>query len=174
MYGDLEPTNGTIKVNPKARISRFTQHHMDQLDMKVTPLAFFKNQYPEANNQDIRKHLSGFGVTGNLALQPIYSLSGGQKSRVALANITWKKPHILLLDEPTNHLDMETIEALITALNNFDGGILIVSHDAHLITSVCDELWVCEKQKISLFDGDFEDYRKKLQKSQSIRLNPKA
>ena len=81
------------------------------------------------------------GLSGNLQLQPIFSLSGGQKSRVALANITYNKPQLLLLDEPSNHLDMDTIQSLIRALNEFQGGVVVVSHDQQLITSVCDHLW---------------------------------
>jgi ATP-binding cassette subfamily F protein 3 len=162
VMGQLEPISGQVKLNPKATIARFTQHHQDQLDMKLSPLDWFKDMYPTAKPQDIRKHLGRFGVSGNLALQPIYSLSGGQKSRVAFAHVTWKKPHLLLLDEPTNHLDMETIDCLIRALNNFTGGVLIVSHDAHLISTVCDEIWVCENRQIRVFNGDFDDYRKML------------
>jgi len=160
IMGEIEPMQGMVKLNPKARVARFTQHHVDQLDIKKSPLQFFKDLYPHALPQDIRKHLGGMGITGNLALQPIYSLSGGQKSRVSLAYVTWQKPHLLLLDEPTNHLDMDTIDALIRALNNFEGGVLVVSHDAHLISTVCDQIWMCENKKITIFNGDFDDYRK--------------
>jgi len=160
MFGDLEPTSGMVKKNPKAKISRFTQHHVDQLDMKKSPLQWFQEMYPTAKPQDIRKHLGSMGLVGNLALQPVFSLSGGQKSRVALANITWNKPQVLLLDEPSNHLDLDTIESLIRALNNYGGGCIIVSHDEHLITSVCDELWICENNGITFFKGDFDDYKK--------------
>jgi len=171
MFGEIQPLGGMVKINSKARITKFTQHHMDLLDMEKTPLAFFNDKFPTAKNQDIRKHLGGMGITGNLALQPIYSLSGGQKSRVSLAFITWTKPHIILLDEPTNHLDMDTIDSLIVALNNFEGGVLIVSHDAHLITAVCNEIWVCGDEQVQLFDGDFEDYREKLLKTNKLQVN---
>lgn len=120
--------------------------------------------YPKARHQEIRKHLGSMGLTGNLALQPIWSLSGGQKSRVAFANITWNKPSLILLDEPSNHLDMETIESLIRALNQYSGGLVVVSHDEHLITSVCDQIWVCENANVTPFPGDFDDYKKMLQK----------
>jgi len=81
---------------------------------------------------------------------------------VALANITWNKPQLILLDEPSNHLDLDTIESLIRALNNYAGGCVIVSHDEHLITSVCDELWICENGGVTFFKGDFDDYKKML------------
>jgi len=103
------------------------------------------------------------GLTGKLALQPIYSLSGGQKSRVSLSYITYNKPHILILDEPTNHLDLDTVQALIQALSTFEGGLLVVSHDEHLISAVCDELWILDGHKVTQSDGDFEQYKKALQ-----------
>jgi ATP-binding cassette subfamily F protein 3 len=137
--------------------------------MQKSPLGWFQERYPKAKPQDIRKHLGQMGVQGNLALQPIFSLSGGQKSRVALANITYHNPQVMLLDEPSNHLDLDTIEALIRALNNYSGGLIIVSHDEHLITSVCDELWVCENNSITFFKGDFEDYKKKMVKSKATQ-----
>jgi len=167
MYGEIEPTSGMVKINPKAKIARFTQHHIDQLDLKKTPLQWFQEMYPKARHQDIRKHLGSMGLTGNLALQPVWSLSGGQKSRVAFANITWNKPSLILLDEPSNHLDLETIESLIRALNNYSGGLVVVSHDEHMITSVCDQIWVCENSGVAPFPGDFEDYKKMLQKRKS-------
>jgi ATP-binding cassette subfamily F protein 3 len=97
-------------------------------------------------------------------LRPMYLLSGGQKSRVAFALITWLKPHVLLLDEPTNHLDFDAINALIVALNNYEGGIVVVSHDQYFLSSVCDRLYVVNKRKVKLFEGDIEDYRKSLLK----------
>jgi len=170
ILGDLQPMMGMVKLNPKARIARFTQHHVDQLELKKSPLQWFQDMYPKAKHQDIRKHLGGMGITGNLALQPIYSLSGGQKSRVAFANITWRNPHLILLDEPTNHLDMDTVDALIRALNKWTGGVLIVSHDEHLISTVCDTIWVCANNAIQVFPGDFDDYRSSLLKSNTLYI----
>lgn len=170
ILGELQPVSGQIRINPKIRIAKFSQHHMDQLDYNKTPLAWFQEMYKEAKHQDIRKHLGMMGVTGNLAVQPIYSLSGGQKSRVALAHVTWRKPHLLLLDEPTNHLDMETIEALIRALNQYTGAVLLVSHDEHLISTVCDKLWVCDSKRVNLFGGDFDDYKALVLKNIKVRM----
>ncbi|KAK9187752.1 hypothetical protein WN944_019151 [Citrus x changshan-huyou] len=113
--------------------------------------------------QKLRAHLGSFGVTGNLALQPMYTLSGGQKSRVAFAKITFKKPHIILLDEPSNHLDLDAVEALIQGLVLFQGGILMVSHDEHLISGSVEELWVVSQGKATPFHGTFHDYTKMLQ-----------
>ncbi|RYR06462.1 ABC transporter F family member 3 isoform X2 [Arachis ipaensis] len=113
--------------------------------------------------QKLRAHLGSFGVTGNLALQPMYTLSGGQKSRVAFAKITFKKPHIILLDEPSNHLDLDAVEALIQGLVMFQGGILMVSHDEHLISGSVEELWVVSEGRVTPFQGNFQDYKKILQ-----------
>jgi ATP-binding cassette subfamily F protein 3 len=147
--------------------------------------------YPNAQPPEIRRHLGTMGITGNLQLQPIYSLSGkyllyfnsfflsfnsfspsvgGQKSRVAFANVTWKKPHLLLLDEASNHLDIDTVDALIDALNAYDGGVVIVSHDAHLISAVCEQIWVVSNQKVTPFEGDFEDYRVKTLKTSKLSV----
>ena len=100
-------------------------------------------------------------MSGHLALQPIHTMSGGQKSRVSFALLAWPKPHLMLLDEPTNHLDLETVQALVEALLEFNGGVLVVSHDEHLITSVCDTLWVAgDKTVSSPSQLDFEGYKK--------------
>lgn len=101
-------------------------------------------------------------MTGNLALRPQYLLSGGQKSRVAFAMVVWRNPHILVLDEPTNHLDIDAVNALIIALNNYKGGVVIVSHDQHLIATVCDQIWYIKDSRFKKFNGDFEDYRRAL------------
>ncbi|WZZ13164.1 hypothetical protein YC2023_106253 [Brassica napus] len=133
------------------------------MNMSVTGLWIEWGQgVPE---QKLRSHLGSLGVTGNLALQPMYTLSGGQKSRVAFAKITFKKPHLLLLDEPSNHLDLDAVEALIQGLVLFQGGICMVSHDEHLISGSVDELWVVSDGRIAPFHGTFHDYKKLLQSS---------
>ena len=93
----------------------------------------------------------------------MYLLSGGQKSRVSFAMITWEKPHILMLDEPTNHLDFDAINALIVALNNFEGGLVVVSHDEYFLSALCDKLYIVNKGRVKQFDGMLQDYRKQIQ-----------
>ncbi|KAL6348912.1 hypothetical protein AAG906_033568 [Vitis piasezkii] len=163
--GELQPSSGTVFRSAKVRIAVFSQHHVDGLDLSSNPLLYMMRCYPGVPEQKLRAHLGSFGVTGNLALQPMYTLSGGQKSRVAFAKITFKKPHIILLDEPSNHLDLDAVEALIQGLVLFQGGVLMVSHDEHLISGSVEELWVVSQGKVSPFHGTFHDYKKILQSS---------
>ncbi|KAL6986452.1 ATP-binding cassette sub- F member 3 [Sarracenia purpurea var. burkii] len=163
--GELQPSSGTVFRSAKVRIAVFSQHHVDGLDLSSNPLLYMMRCFPGVPEQKLRAHLGSFGITGNLALQPMYTLSGGQKSRVAFAKITFKKPHILLLDEPSNHLDLDAVEALIQGLVLFQGGVLMVSHDEHLISGSVDQLWAVSEGKVSPFNGTFQDYKKLLQNS---------
>lgn len=160
--GELQPISGTVFRSAKVRMAVFSQHHVDGLDLSSTPLLYMASCFPGAVEQKLRSHLGSFGISGNLALQPMYTLSGGQKSRVAFAKITFNKPHILLLDEPSNHLDLDAVEALIAGLNMFQGGVLMVSHDEHLISGSVDELWVVSQGKATPFHGTFAEYKKTL------------
>ncbi|RVW91706.1 ABC transporter F family member 3 [Vitis vinifera] len=146
--GELQPSSGTVFRSAKVRIAVFSQHHVDGLDLSSNPLLYMMRCYPvRVPEQKLRAHL------------------GGQKSRVAFAKITFKKPHIILLDEPSNHLDLDAVEALIQGLVLFQGGVLMVSHDEHLISGSVEELWVVSEGKVSPFHGTFHDYKKILQSS---------
>eukprot|EP00347_Sterkiella_histriomuscorum_P009134 403342390 len=164
LMGELQVFEGHCFIHNRLRVGVFTQHHLDSLDMRLSAVEQMMVTYPNVHSEKFRSHLGSFGISGNLALRPMYLLSGGQKSRVAFAMITWTKPHILLLDEPTNHLDFDAINALIVALNNFEGGIVVVSHDQYFLSSVCDRMYVVNKKKVKLFEGDINDYRKSLMK----------
>ncbi|KAL0331716.1 UNVERIFIED_CONTAM: ABC transporter F family member 3 [Sesamum angustifolium] len=161
--GELQPSSGTVFRSAKVRIAVFSQHHVDGLDLSSNPLLYMMRCFPGVPEQKLRGHLGSFGITGNLALQPMYTLSGGQKSRVAFAKITFKKPHILLLDEPSNHLDLDAVEALIQGLVLFQGGVLMVSHDEHLISGSVEQLWAVSEGRVTPFSGTFQDYKKLLQ-----------
>ncbi|XP_058787243.1 ABC transporter F family member 3 [Vicia villosa] len=163
--GELQPSSGTVFRSAKVRIAVFSQHHVDGLDLSSNPLLYMMRCYPGVPEQKLRGHLGSFGVTGNLALQPMYTLSGGQKSRVAFAKITFKKPHIILLDEPSNHLDLDAVEALIQGLVLFQGGILMVSHDEHLISGSVEELWIVSEGRVAPFHGSFGEYKRLLHSS---------
>ena len=116
----------------------FAQYHLEMLNWKKSALEQLEFMYPDTHMDNIRSHLAAFGISGSLALRPIYLLSGGQKSRVALAAVTMQNPHVLILDEPTNHLDMDAVNALIVALNSYSGGIVLVSHDQYFVGAVCN------------------------------------
>ncbi|GBG74985.1 hypothetical protein CBR_g19498 [Chara braunii] len=160
--GELEPTSGTVYRSPKVRMAIFNQHHVDGLDLAYTPLQYLSKCFPGVPEQKLRAQLGSFGLGGPLALQPMYTLSGGQKSRVSFAKITYLKPHILLLDEPSNHLDLDAVDALMQGLALYGGGVLMVSHDQHLITGSVDELWVVFNGNVTPFRGTFEDYKRTL------------
>lgn len=159
LIGNLELQDGYRFIHNRLRIGVFTQHHMDKLDLRLSAVEQLMTTYPLVHSDKFRAHLGSFGITGNMALRPMYLLSGGQKSRVSFAMITWEKPHILMLDEPTNHLDFDAINALIVALNNFEGGLVVVSHDEYFLSALCDKLYIVNKQKVKAFEGDLKDYR---------------
>ncbi|XP_061575934.1 ATP-binding cassette sub-family F member 3 [Cololabis saira] len=159
LMGELTPVNGVRQSHRNLKIGYFSQHHVDQLDLNVCSVELLLNKFPGRTEEEYRHQLGGFGITGELATRPVASLSGGQKSRVAFAQMTMPCPNFYILDEPTNHLDMETIEALAKALNKFRGGVILVSHDERLIRLVCKELWVCEGGKVRRIDGGFDEYR---------------
>ncbi|GFY13188.1 ATP-binding cassette sub-family F member 3 [Trichonephila clavipes] len=160
LIGDLNPIKGIRHFHRNLVIGYFTQHHVDQLDLNLSSLEFLAKRFPGKPSEEYRRQLGSFGVTGDLALQSVASLSGGQKSRVAFAAMAMLHPHFLILDEPTNHLDVETVEALGIALQNFTGGVVLVSHDEQLIEMVCKELWVCRNGSVSSISGGFSQYRK--------------
>uniref|UniRef100_A0A8C3L134 ATP binding cassette subfamily F member 3 n=1 Tax=Chrysolophus pictus TaxID=9089 RepID=A0A8C3L134_CHRPC len=135
------------------------RHHVDQLDLNISAVELLARKFPGKTEEEYRHQLGSYGVSGELAVRPVASLSGGQKSRVAFAQMTMSCPNFYILDEPTNHLDMETIEALAKALNKFRGGIILVSHDECFIRLVCHELWVCENATVTRIEGGFDQYR---------------
>lgn len=156
----ISPTAGRRDVHRNLKFGYFSQHHVDQLDMTVCSVELMAKNFPGKKSEEYRRMVGQFGVTGDLALQQICSLSGGQKSRVAFAILCGHNPNFLILDEPTNHLDIETIEALGNAILKFKGGVILVSHDERLIRMVCKELWVCSKGKVYCLEGGFDEYRK--------------
>lgn len=162
LIGQLAPTGGLISQNPRLRIGFFAQHHVDALDMNTSAVGFMQKNYPGRTDEEYRRHLGAFGITGMTGLQKLDLLSGGQKSRVAFACISLTNPHILVLDEPSNHLDIEAMDALSLALQNFQGGVLMVSHDVTMLQNVCTSLWVCDKGTVEKFPGDVNAYKKKI------------
>ncbi|XP_061861521.1 ATP-binding cassette sub-family F member 3 isoform X2 [Colius striatus] len=159
LMGELAPVRGIRHAHRNLKIGYFSQHHVDQLDLNISAVELLARKFPGKTEEEYRHQLGSYGVSGELAVRPVASLSGGQKSRVAFAQMTMSCPNFYILDEPTNHLDMETIEALAKALNKFRGGIILVSHDERFIRLVCQELWVCEKATVTRIEGGFDQYR---------------
>jgi ATP-binding cassette subfamily F protein 3 len=162
LIGALTPTSGLISANPRLRIGFFAQHHVDALDMNQSAVSFMAAKYPGKSDEEYRRHLGAFGITGMTGLQKMELLSGGQKSRVAFACLGLTNPHILVLDEPSNHLDIEAMDALSLALREFQGGVLMVSHDVTMLENVCTSLWICDNGTVTHFDGTVNDYKKRI------------
>ncbi|GMG56470.1 unnamed protein product [Ambrosiozyma monospora] len=160
LMGENHPLDGSVSKNNRLRIGYFAQHHVDAMDLNQNAVGWMSQKYPGKTDEEYRRHLGAFGITGSLSLQKMELLSGGQKSRVAFAALCLTNPHILILDEPSNHLDTSGLDALTDALKNFKGGVLMVSHDVSIINDVCNEIWVSEDGTVKRFDGDIYDYKK--------------
>ena len=159
LAGRLAPQDGTIHMSPKLRVGYFAQHQADELDLNKTPfeaMAELINGGPESG---VRGKLGQFGFNKTLQDNPIGNLSGGEKARLLFALMTHDAPHMLLLDEPTNHLDIDAREALVQALNAYEGAVVMVSHDPDMVERVADRLWLVADGGVKAFDGDLADYR---------------
>merc|ERR1712045_650936 len=173
IYGELVPTEGMIRRNSHLKMARYHQHLHELLEMELSPLDYMMKQFPAFKERDeMRKVIGRYGITGKAQTTPMKQLSDGQKCRVVFAQLSWQVPHMLLLDEPTNHLDMETIDALADAINGFDGGVILVSHDFRLIDQVAEQIWICEKQTVKKWDGDIISYKDHL-KAKVMKQNNK-
>ena len=162
LTGRLQPMAGRLFTTPKLRIGYFAQHQIDELREGDSALQHIARLMPGAPDTKARAHLGSFGLTQDKANTPVEALSGGEKARLMIAMMCRAKPHIMVLDEPTNHLDVDAREALVMALNDFPGAILLITHDPHLIEACADRLWLVENGRVAPFDGDVEDYRRRL------------
>ena len=158
LVGELDPLQGERKAHPDMRIGYFAQHTVESLVFGTTPLDHLRTLAPDVANQELRDFLGRWNFPGDRAFEVIDTFSGGEKARLALALIAYRRPNVMLLDEPTNHLDLDMREALAEALSDFDGAIVMVSHDRHLIGLVCDEYWRVAGGKVEPFDGDLDEY----------------
>ncbi|XP_076055990.1 ATP-binding cassette sub-family F member 2 [Oratosquilla oratoria] len=163
LYGELVPSAGMIRKNSHLRFARYHQHLHELLDLDVSPIDYMMKQFPELKERDeVRKIIGRYGLTGKQQVSPIRQLSDGQRCRVVFAWLSHQAPHLLLLDEPTNHLDMDTIDALADAINEFQGGMVLVSHDFRLISQVAEEIWICENQTVTKWNGGILAYKEML------------
>ena len=163
----LAPLAGDIQKSGKLRIGFFAQHQLDELVPGETPFQHMARLRPDELPTKLRGRLGAAGIGADIVENPVERLSGGQKARLLMAMAAIDAPHILILDEPTNHLDIESREALIHALNDYNGAVILVSHDPHLVETVADILWIVRDGAVVPFDGDMDDYRKLLLKQRS-------
>merc|ERR1740137_233381 len=175
IFGDLVPTEGMVRRNNHLKLGRYHQHLHELLEMDLSPLDYMMKKFPALKDRDeMRKVIGRYGITGKSQTNPIKQLSDGQKCRVVFAWLSWQIPHMLLLDEPTNHLDMETIDALAEAINAYEGGVVLVSHDFRLIDQVAQEIWICEHMKVTKWDGSILSYKDHLKSKVMKETNKHA
>ena len=163
LSGSLAPQAGDLWFAAGVAIGYFAQHQLETLRPQDSPLQHMVRLAPQATEQSLRDFLGGFGFHGDKALSPCAPFSGGEKARLVLALIVYQRPNLLLLDEPTNHLDLDMREAIVMALQGFEGAIVVVSHDRHLLASTTDEFYLVANGKVAPFDGDLADYYQWLQ-----------
>ena len=159
LAGRLAPLAGEMRRGPKLRVGYFAQHQTDELIAEESPIAHMTRALPAANPPKVRAQLARFGLDANRAETPVANLSGGEKARLLLALATRDAPQLLILDEPTNHLDIDAREALVKALADFQGAVLLITHDPHLVELIADRLWLVADGTVRPFDGDLDDYR---------------
>ncbi len=174
LAGELQALSGERVEGKGLRIGYFAQHQLEQLRPDESPLQHMLRLHSRVREQELRTYLGSFDFRGEMATAPCGRFSGGEKSRLALALLIWQKPNLLLLDEPTNHLDLEMREALNLALQEYEGGVVLVSHDRHLLRTTADELWLVADGRAQVFDGDLDDYSDWLARQRSAATSASA
>ena len=172
LAGELAMRSGKRVEGKDLKIGYFAQHQLEQLRPDESPLQHMLKLDPQTREQEHRNFLGGFDFRGDMATSPCGAFSGGEKSRLALALLIWTRPNLLLLDEPTNHLDLEMRHALTMALQDYQGGVVIVSHDRAMLRATCDKFALVADGKVSVFDGDLEDYKAWLDTQKSLEAQP--
>jgi ATP-binding cassette, subfamily F, member 3 len=175
LAGVLAPLAGQRVEGKGLQIGYFAQHQLEQLRPDESALRHLTRLSPKTREQELRDFIGGFNFHGDQATEPVGPMSGGEKSRLALALIVWQRPNLLLLDEPTNHLDLEMRHALTLGLQDYEGALVLVSHDRSLLRATADELWLVDEGCVVEFDGDLEDYAKRLrakEQGQDVSAEP--
>lgn len=158
LTGAISPLSGTIYRSPNLQIGYYAQHQLEELDYKLSPIETIQSLSPETREQTVRDYLGGFDFIGDMATKPIHHFSGGEKARLALAKLVWLKPNLLLLDEPTNHLDLGMRAAIEIALQSYEGALILISHDRHLLRTTVDDFYLVYQKQVQAFKGDLDDY----------------
>ena len=173
LAGELQPKEGHINLAKGVQLGYFAQHQLEYLRADESPLWHLTQLAdPKITEQELRNYLGGFDFHGDKVNEPVKTFSGGEKARLVLALIVWQKPNLLLLDEPTNHLDLDMRQALTEALIGFEGALVVVSHDRHLLRSTTDEFYLVHDHKVEPFNGDLDDYQKWLAEEQKAENKP--
>ncbi|ARU92402.1 ABC transporter ATP-binding protein [Tatumella citrea] len=159
LAGDLAPQQGEVTLAKGIKLGYFAQHQLEYLRADESPLQHLQRQAPRETEQQLRDYLGGFGFQGDKVKEITGRFSGGEKARLVLALVVWERPNLLLLDEPTNHLDLDMRQALTEALIDYEGALVVVSHDRHLIRATTDELYLVDAGNVAVFDGDLDDYQ---------------
>lgn len=170
LAGELAAQSGHVQLAKGVQLGYFAQHQVDTLRFDESPLWHLAKLAPEKTEQELRNYLGGFDFKGDKVKQEVGSFSGGEKARLVLALIVWQRPNLLLLDEPTNHLDLEMRQALTDALTYYEGSLVVVSHDRHLLRSTVNEFYLVHDKKVEEFKGDLDDYQKWLNEQNSLEL----
>ncbi|WP_025563586.1 ABC transporter ATP-binding protein [Psychromonas sp. SP041] len=168
LSNQLQPKSGKIEINTNAKIGYFAQHQLEFLHLDESPMQHLMRLAPDEKELPLRNFLGSFGFQGDKAFDIVAPFSGGEKARLVLALLVWQKPNLLLLDEPTNHLDLEMRHALTVALQAFEGAMVVVSHDRHLLRTTIDDLYLVHDKKVEPFAGDLDDYHQWLSDQQRI------
>lgn len=172
LAGEIQPQTGDIGLAKGVKLGYFAQHQLETLRSDESPLQHFVRMAPQETEQSLRDYLGGFGFRGDKVNEVTERFSGGEKARLVLALIVWQRPNLLLLDEPTNHLDLDMRQALTEALIDFEGALVVVSHDRHLLRSTTDDLYLVHDRKVEPFDGDLDDYQQWLTNLQKQLSSP--
>ncbi|MGY4676681.1 ABC transporter ATP-binding protein [Pasteurella sp. P03HT] len=160
LAGELPALSGTVQLAKGVQLGYFAQHQLDTLRADESPLWHLQKLAPQHTEQQLRDYLGGFAFKGDKVNETVKSFSGGEKARLVLALIVWQRPNLLLLDEPTNHLDLDMRQALTEALVDYQGSLVVVSHDRHLLRNTVEEFYLVHDKKVEQFSGDLEDYQK--------------
>ncbi|MCW8451397.1 ABC-F family ATP-binding cassette domain-containing protein [Legionella quinlivanii] len=171
LTGTIAPLSGQINRSAHLKIGYYAQHQLEDLDIRLSPLETIQQLSPEVREQAIRDYLGGFNFIGDMATNPITHFSGGEKARLALAKLVWQKPNLLLLDEPTNHLDLGMRTAIEIALQSYEGALILISHDRHLLKTTVNDFYLVYQQKLRVFQGDLEDYHNWLLNPEPLKSN---
>ncbi|QLD32693.1 ABC transporter ATP-binding protein [Mannheimia varigena] len=174
LAGEIPPQNGNVQLAKGVQLGYFAQHQVDTLRFEESPLWHLQKIAPEKTEQELRNYLGGFDFKGDKVVQAVQSFSGGEKARLVLALIVWQRPNLLLLDEPTNHLDLDMRQALVDALTYYEGSLVVVSHDRHLLRSTVNEFYLVHNHKVEEFKGDLDDYQKWLNEQNALANEPKS